>query len=346
MKQDRMSNIELLRIIAMCGIIAIHYIAGHLGGMNTYAEFPNFSWFFCQGIYSVFCSLVNCFVLITGYFLVKSNTFGLRKAVDLIIITAFYGLVGYAIGVLCGNANLALQNIFYAIFPFFNDLRWFVETYIILIILAPFINKIFYNLDKKNFQILLTIQISIFSLWYSTGLNSPMLDDGYGIINFLTLYAIGAYLRIYGLETMLFKVNKVYFLIGYVCCTIITFALSIFIYPFGYAFITNILRSVFIFVYFLRIDIGANKIINSFSAAAFDVYFVHSDLYTSKLLIYELLEGKLIVGSVWMIPHMLFTVIVLYALGIILYKIRYYLFSKSINKWLDKIYFINKTNII
>lgn len=346
MRRERTSNFEILRIISMCGIIAIHYLAGHLGGMVVNPVFPSFDWFLSQVVYSIACPLVNCFVLISGYFLINRNTFSLRRSIELIIITMFYGMVGYCIGLLTGTASVSIKNIIFAAIPFFAGKRWFVETYIILILLAPFINKILLAIDKKSFQILLVVQTLIFSGWYSLGLSAPLLDDGYGIINFVTLYLVGAYCKLYGEELFLWKIKRCYLMLGYIICTLITFVLSYFIYPFGYAFITNVIGSVFVFIYFARLQVGCNQRINAISAAAFDVYFVHSDMYTSRLLIYELLQGKLFVGSVWMIVHMFAAIVILYFFGVISHKLRTYIFSKSVSKWLDQLPIINITHRI
>lgn len=346
MTKERTSNFEILRIISMCGIIAIHYLSGTFGGMAGNAVFPKFSWFFSQFINSVACPLVNCFVLISGYFLVKQDKFGIRKSIDLLIISAFYGIIGYLIGIATNNVGWSIKSLFFSIFPFFAGRRWFVETYIILILLVPFINKTLCKLDKNSFKILLFIQLGVFCVWYSLGLSSPLLDNGYGITNFITLYLVGAYFKLFGVDSIFFNLSKAKLLLGYASSTLLTFALSYFIYPFGYAFITIIIGSICIFCFFAKVDIGCNKKINAISSAAFDVYFVHSDIYTSKLLIFELLRGKLFVGTVWMIPHLIVVTTLLYLLGMIFSKVRKSLFSISVNRLLDHSNIINITKII
>lgn len=346
MNKERTSNFELLRIVSMCGIIAIHYLSGTLGGMAENAVFPEFSWFFSQFINSVACPLVNCFVLISGYFLIDKSKFGIRKVLDLVIISGFYGIVGYLIGVATNNAVWSMKGLFLSLFPFFDGRRWFVETYIILILLVPFINKTLRELDKNSFRILLFVQLSIFCVWYSFGLSSPVLDDGYGITNFITLYLLGAYFNLFGSESFFLKLSKGKLMAGYVFSSLLTFALSYFIYPFGYAFITIIISSICIFCFFAKLDIGCNKRINAVSSAAFDVYFVHSDINTSRLLIYELLRGKFFVGSVWMMPHLILVTTILYLLGMISSKIRKSLFSFTVKRLLDRSKIINCTKTI
>lgn len=346
MKRERKSNFELLRIVSMCGIIAIHYLAGSLGGMAENASFPEFAWFLSQFVNSAACPLVNCFVLISGYFMISKDTFCIRKSVDLLIITMFYGIIGYTIGISSGVTAFSIKGMFYSIFPFFEAKRWFVETYIILILLVPFINKALRNLDKKNFRTLLVISISIFSLWYTIGLSSPVLDDGYGIINFIVLYMLGAYLKLFGSEDELLKIKKWKALTAYIICVLVTFVLSYFIYPFGYAFFTNIIGAVFAFVFFMKLNIGANKKINAVSEATFDVYFVHSDAYTCRMMVYEILQGKMFVNTIWMLPHLILVIGVMWILGMLAFRVRKALFAISINKILDKIKIVNNTQII
>lgn len=342
MRKQRASNFELLRILSMCGIIIMHYVNSEIGGAVQESVFPNFSWLYVH-LVSGFCvPLVNCFVLITGYFLVNQKTFCLRKATELLCITAFYGAISYFISVATQNNIWDTVDFAYAVIPFWKGARWFVETYIILILLAPFLNKMLCGLDKKSYEILLAIQILLFSIWYSVGLSAPVLDDGYGIINFITLYGIGGYLKRYGNELRLYKGKKWPLLATYLAAAIFTFFVSYFTNPYGYAFITNIIGAVALFAFFAKCDIGQIKWINQISEGTFDVYFVHSDKNTSLLLMYELLGAKFVADTPWIMLHVIFVIIVVWILGLCAFKIRKKIFDISINRLLDKICFINR----
>ena len=196
--KERKSNLELLRILAMCGIIILHYTG--MGGAVQNNVFPSFSWFAVHFLNSFCIPLVNCFVLITGYFLIEKTVFSLKKPIELLVITAFYGLLAYVIRVCTEDNSLSPREVLNAAFPFIVGKRWFVETYIILILLAPFINKLLCALRQQDYRLLLSFQLALFCVWYSLGLSAPLLDDGYGIINFLTLYMLGGYIRLYGAE--------------------------------------------------------------------------------------------------------------------------------------------------
>lgn len=344
--KNRKSNLELLRIISMCGIIVLHYLNSDLGGALQNAAFPNFSWVFSHAVNSFCVPLVNCFVLITGYFLVEKTVFSLRKSLDLLIVTAFYGLLSYVIWLLATGSQVSFPQILQALFPFSIGKRWFVETYILLILFAPFLSALLKRLQEEHFRLLLIVQLTIFSLWYSLGLSAPILDDGYGIINFISLYMLGGYIRLHGKAIKFICWEKHRCLALYIACSLATFALSYFINPFGYAFITNIIGAVAIFLYFLKLELGVRPGINRLSATAFDVYFVHSDPLTAKLLIYHLLQTKLVVDSPRMILHLLLVVPAIWILGYVCCNLRKRMFAVTICKWLDHIPIINqKTNI-
>lgn len=283
---------------------------------------------------------MNCFVLITGYFLIEKTAFSLKKPIELLVITAFYGLLAYVIRVCTEGNSLSPREVLNAAFPFIVGKRWFVETYIILILLAPFINKLLCALRQQDYRLLLSFQLAFFCVWYSLGLSAPLLDDGYGIINFLTLYMLGGYIQLYGAERKWLNLRKRCYGLIFVACSLITFVLSYFINPYGYAFITNIIAALAAFLFFLKWDLGGSKVINRISAASFDVYFIHSDSNTCRLLMFHLLGAKYVADTPWMLLHMLLVILAMWMLGFITHTLRKRLFAITVNRWLDRIRWI------
>lgn len=238
------------------------------------------------------------------------------------------------------------REVLNAAFPFIVGKRWFVETYIILILLAPFINKLLCALRQQDYRLLLSFQLALFCVWYSLGLSAPLLDDGYGIINFLTLYMLGGYIRLSGEEHKCFSLRKRGYGLVFAACALTTFLLSYFINPFGYAFITNIVGALAAFLFFLKWDLGGSKVINRISAASFDVYFVHSDSNTCRLLIFHLLGAKFVADTPWMLPHVLLVISVMWILGFVTCRLRKQLFSVTVDRWLSNINWIARSREI
>lgn len=160
----RQSNIELLRIAAMLMIVghhmAVHGIYHVMAGENAYSVYS-----MGTQLNKAFTSLfapggeigVAIFFMITGYFQIKKNTFSLKK---IILQSFFYGaFCTIAFGIielLGGMAPLyVVKNIgkfaMKAVFtPITGNVWWFVTSYIIIMLLSPFINRYLNKLNKKG----------------------------------------------------------------------------------------------------------------------------------------------------------------------------------------------------
>ena len=68
-KTARNSNIELLRIILMFMVILLHFNNSEMGGAFNYAENKPLNSFILYFLESLSICAVNCFMIISGYFL-------------------------------------------------------------------------------------------------------------------------------------------------------------------------------------------------------------------------------------------------------------------------------------
>jgi len=114
---QRNSNIELFRIIVMLLIVAHHYVVSS-GVIDIVKE--NFSYsrsifFFLLGAWGK--TGINCFVLITGYFMCKSSI-SIRKYAKLYLEIKFYYYVLFFILLANGFATFSLRDFFINLLPF------------------------------------------------------------------------------------------------------------------------------------------------------------------------------------------------------------------------------------
>ena len=94
--KNRDSNLELYRIFLMLGIIAHHLIVN--SGLEVNYDFNNlsFNMIFAQ-FFGMFGKIgINCFILITGYFMVTQNI-TLKKFLKLFLEFLFYEVLIYLI---------------------------------------------------------------------------------------------------------------------------------------------------------------------------------------------------------------------------------------------------------
>ena len=199
----RKSNFELLRIIAIIMIIGLHYFNRSMGGALGNVAPGEINYYVAYFFESLFIIGVNLFVLTTGYFNFNKRTVNLGKLLKLIITAYCYGFIFYLFSLMFGYQNFNLKQFILAVNPFLSGGYWFIKYYVILSLLSPFINILMEQLSQKLMVKLIVILLILFSIWPSFLLQPPITDGGYGLMNFIVLYIVGAYIRKY--ETMHYK---------------------------------------------------------------------------------------------------------------------------------------------
>ncbi len=333
-QKQRASNLELLRIVAMTMIIALHQngTANALenltpGGANYYLA---------HGMEALCICAVNCFVLISGYFMVEKNQAPLSKCVHLLIDVAFWGLLGCFCAFVFRGERTGVKDMIVTILPYIKGQRWFVRDYIILMLLAPFINSALVRLSKRNYQILLAVLLLLFSIWPSFLPNPPIDDYGYSCVHFIHLYVIAGYLKLH-----LTKTHKpaVYFM-GYLISVIFIFGSSILgigiAYAYNYTFVITAAVSLFLFFRSLTIQSSA---INTLATGAFDAFVIHTTGFFAELIYLRLfhVDTALFGAS---LPYLIGLVLcppVFYAFSAILAAGKRWVFSKSVDRWIAKL---------
>lgn len=294
-------GLDILRIIAMIMIVFLHVIGK---GMFRYED-NNAEFYKIVLLIRAFCIVaVNCYVLITGYFQVNSK-FKINKVINIWVKVIFYSIVIYIILLLTGQIDFNIKDVIKSLFPILTNEYWFVNCYLLLYILSPYINKIIKQLDKKEFQRLLIILLIVFSILPSVLPSAFVMDNtrGYGIIWFIILYLVGAYIRLY-VKTyyknrknliVFFLINSFTYLlvlgIQYICTKLQISDISERMY--NYNFITVFLSSLCLFLYFKNINIKNTKIINIISKIApltFGVYIIHEQVILRETLYLNILN--------------------------------------------------------
>lgn len=196
-RSSRQAGIELLRVVALLMIITHHSLV-HSGILNT-VHSPELSYYALWGV-NTFCFVaVNCFVLISGYFLITAS-FRWKKLLLLWMQVLFYSLLIFFVLYLRGNRPASIREIIPNIFPVLSrSNNWFATTYIALYLLFPFINIGIRQMTQKQLRACTMVLFAIFSVWPTVMHSYSNIDtsEGYGILWFICLYIFAAYLRLY-----------------------------------------------------------------------------------------------------------------------------------------------------
>lgn len=307
-EKQRQEGIELLRILSMLMILLLHYCGK--GGFLKPELFHHLNGEIAWIIESLSIVAVNCYVLISGYFLVNSKC-ERKKVLKIGTQVLFYSIGIFFIFKVIGKADIPLKEEISYIFPIISKTYWFVTCYIVMYLLAPFINTILKNTDKKNTQILIIILLAI--SWSSSLLYYLKFDvidntQGYGIIWFITLYVIAGYIRLYGKE----KNKKYLYLLLYVIISAFIYLSRIVmtkVFPDGkiqynmfYAYnsVPVTLSSICLFMFFKQVKLHKEfmkKIVLKIAPLTFAVYLIHEHPLIRKILYTKILHTDLFLYS-------------------------------------------------
>jgi len=214
----RHSGFELLRIIAMLLISAMH-----VASMGKSIEFGSFNYYAVGFISSIGNIGVSCFVLISGFFGVKSKA---DKIIHLVYLTTLYQVIGYLATDTVPGVHGGLGGFLQAVFivPLYNN--WYISCYIILMLISPYIETFVTALTKKDFEKFLLVLFICFSV-LPTAFNSAnytiLTAGGKCLTYFIFLYLIGRYLKIHGIQF----ISRKKLVLVFLCSTVIINLLNI-----------------------------------------------------------------------------------------------------------------------
>ena len=339
----RQSNFELLKVLSILMVIVLHYFNGGMGGGLLNVPRGSFNFYAMNFLESMSIVAVNCFVLVSGYFMIDKKQVKVRKFVNLIGINVFYGLLMYAIKVIFvatqGNFEIDIKGLAKAIIPF-HGAKWFVGSYSVLFLLSPYLNILLNQLSKKQFIQLLFVLVISFSVIPTILPIISYNDRGYGVLSFILLYCIGAYLKTYPLKLK----SKALFLGIYLLSTSATYVLLLYLgessFALNYNTIFNITSSVSLLLFFSRITFHSRNI-NFLSSFSFAVYLIHTDSAIILILFKEILKTNLFWDSNLFLVHLLGSVVLIFIGCVSIEVMRRYFVSligeRLIMNLLDKI---------
>lgn len=334
----RQTNFELLRVLTMAMIIAMHYmLKGNIAQpMSEDGSFVNHA----AWLVEAFCIVAaNCYVLISGYFLIKAE-WKLKKLVRLALQILFYSLLIPIICLGIGIGDVSSWSVYewiFTILPLQMEHYWFATSYVLLFMLIPVLAPGVRQLSQKQLQV--TIGILLFYYCVVKSISPIHLSTdhyGYDLGWFLCLFMVSAYIRLYGISFLEKKGTAVFVYIlsclgifavssvsGYICRQ--TGKLEYYMdMPYSYNYILTLLSAVALFYTFKKIKIresAAARVICYLASCTFGIYLLHENMAVRNL--WPFWFGAEKYGkSLSFIPHMIFAVFMVFAAGVLVESLR------------------------
>lgn len=342
MKKTRQANFELLRIAAMVMVIMLHYlvkgaVAEDFVGNSTPAVY--FAW-----LLEAFCLVsVNCYVLISGYFLVESDWKPGRVA-SLLCQVLFYSLLIpvflIILGAVSANDISLYEWVAYA-FPINTEHYWFATAYLMMYLFAPLLAEGIRRMDQKQLQIVTGLLLFFASIVKSVVPIAFATDRyGYDFGWFLCLFVLAGYIRRFGIPWLEKRSHAVFlyvlmslatWAVTMICCVLSAQSTVFGTYgdrTYNYNHVFCLMGAVSLFYVFKDSEIKspwAAEFICKLAPYTFGIYLLHEHV----LVRYRWLEWTQVdsVAGKWsFIPHMTGCVALIYILGTVVDFLRARLF--------------------
>ena len=360
-KGKRQANFELLRIIAMCCVITLHFLG--YGGILDANE--QSAWFAgatkCIEAFSL-CA-INIYILISGYFMSKSR-FSWKK----LFLTETQVWI-YSIGTyfaLCFASILLWHSRSFSVkafltrhfFPVITGQYWFVTSYIILCLISPFLNLLIHSIKQQTHKLLIFFSICLFSLVSTLfrGIASVEFrqNDGFSVVWFIVLYLVSSYFSLYGIPRIKKRQAIAIYLLSASSLPAVKYSL-VFLgnhirgRPLSlwdlYAYNSSpvLICSICVFVFFAQVEIKnakLNNIILCLASHSFSVYLIHHS--SIRDILWEAIRPTRFVNSPLVFLALPITVIGIYLACCLIDQVRAWLFiplqrSKRLNALFAKL---------
>lgn len=286
-KTTRCTSLELYRIIVMLFIIAHHYVVN--SGLKEIVEASPTTY------NSIFFSLfgawgktgINCFVLITGYFMCQSEI-SLRKFLKLFLWIMTYRIVITAIFYMCDYCPYGPTKMWLSIIPFAIVRLNFEDCFLLFYLCIPFLNILIKGLTQKQHILLIGLLLFIYVLHGSIPKLSVIMNY---VSWFSVLYVISSYLRLYPIykrdDVRFWRAMTMLSLTFSICSVLLMSYVSsktmnhmniemIYFLIHDSNSILALTNGICSFMWFKNMKIKEYKLVNTISSCTFGVFLIHT----------------------------------------------------------------------
>ena len=320
-KSDRNSNVEILRIIAILLIIVSHF-ATH-GFLLQDSSIPFSYNKILLNLFQFGGGIgVNLFVIISSWYMLNSK-FTFKKLMKICGDTWFYAIIIYLLFafVLTPTTNLNNKTIIYTLFPILLKRNWFITDYILLMLFTPILNLLIKNIDKQTYQKLLIGLFSI-SCFIAGFIHQILPEISANLSWFIILYLLIGYIKNYvDLKFTKSTHNLRVSIIMILVCFLSVVIFNLLGYKLNSGFLLNhaatfshynniivLILSVELFLFFIKLPIFNNSIINIVSSTTIGIYLIHDNTLMRPYIWNSIFNVQSFYYNKFMFLYMLFSV--------------------------------------
>lgn len=339
-KKVRDSNLELYRIVAMLLIVAHHYVVNSglldVMGQNPPPLSAKSLFIYWLGMWGK--TGINCFVLITGYFMCTSSI-TVRKFLKLLLEVYFYRIVIYTVFCVAGYSGITVGDLATVLLPTRNIGDNFTGCFLFFYLCIPFLNILVHNLNKKQHAMLIVLLLTIYTLFGTLpGIRVTMNYVSW----FCVLYVIASYIRIYSLPLKKLHIGWGGLTLLMVGISLVSVMATLYvnevfhksISPYRWVSDSNaflaLATGVCSFMYFRGLKIRYNSFINTVGACTFGVLLIHANSDVMRQWLWkDLLDNVGYYSSDFIFLHAILSVSIVFAVCAAIDYVR----IKTVEKW-------------
>lgn len=348
--KQRSSNLELYRILCMVMIVAHHFVvnSGLTDGNGPLSTDPASLKSFYLEIFGAWGKTgINCFLMITGYFMCTSKI-TLRKFAKLMGQIYLYDFIFFLIFCYAGFESLSPKRIFILVMPVWCFGDNFISCFIGFWLTIPFLNILVNNMTKRQHELLLLLTLTMYTLLSSI----PGFNVAFNYATwFVIIYFIASYIRLYP-NAMLEK-RKLWgwLTVILLLVTVLSFRIMRALIGYSYFFVVDcnkffaVAIAVSSFLWFKNMNIKYSNVINAFGAGTFGVLLIHANsdamrqwLWKDTMDVvghYSLPFGQLVLFSVG-------TVLAIFVICNLIDQLRIATLEKWLFRWYDNSNYIKR----
>lgn len=286
---------------------------------------------------------INCFLLITGYFMCTSKI-TLRKFIKLMLWIYIYKIVIFVIFLFTGYETLNMVRIIKLLSPVWGFNTNFTGCFIGFWLTIPFWNILIQNMTKHQHEKLLCLLLGMYTLFGSI----PKFNVAMNYVTwFGVIYLISSYIRLYPHSVMTNR--KLWMTVTFISIAFAICSMVVMSFLFGYKesqfYVSDsnkifaVVVAVASFLWFKNINIVHSKLINAIGASTFGVLLIHANSDAMRQWLWKDTVdcvGHYALQPVQLTLYILSVVFVIFCVCTAIDRIRYHFVEQPFFRWYDK----------